>query len=234
MESYERHEMSFGYDALTMETGLGVLVDSMREHGFDKETPIVLFEGAILDGWNRYQAAQIAGVEPEFIEFEGDETDAVYFVIRHNSARRHMTIIQQAYAMRRIEVLLPQNKQRTPAQVAALTGASLAQVKKGFLMFDEDPELAEKVAEGEVDAKKAERDRGYTPPDTTKGLACTNGNVIKKFHGALAGVPGIRSSMTEKTAINEALSLWASAREKGHRLVAVPADVTDEMIETLV
>lgn len=57
--------------------------------------PIVLFQGAILDGRHRFKACSVAGVEPRFVEFEGDEEAALQFVLAKNVARRQLTTIQK-------------------------------------------------------------------------------------------------------------------------------------------
>jgi hypothetical protein len=51
-------------------------------------------EGRILDGRNRHAACGIAGVEPRFTTYEGD--DPVGYVLAANIARRHMSKGQQA------------------------------------------------------------------------------------------------------------------------------------------
>ena len=54
------------------------LVLSMRLHGFDHMHPILIHEGKILDGRNRYRAATEAGVKPSFDAWdEGDPWDLV-------------------------------------------------------------------------------------------------------------------------------------------------------------
>ena len=60
--------------------------------------PVVLFEGLILDGRNRYKAAQKAGVSFATRTFEGDEIQAIDHVWSLNYTRRHMTPSQGAMA----------------------------------------------------------------------------------------------------------------------------------------
>jgi len=48
----------------------------MRKNGWDKTTPIVIWEGVILDGRHRYEAAEIAEVEPTYTTFVGTLEDA--------------------------------------------------------------------------------------------------------------------------------------------------------------
>jgi ParB-like chromosome segregation protein Spo0J len=62
-------------------------------------TPIVLYEGKILDGRNRYRAAKAVGhkfVGANFEVFEGDLAAAEAFVFSVNAQRRQMTNAQKA------------------------------------------------------------------------------------------------------------------------------------------
>ncbi len=74
--------------------------DELRDLAADIKTrgqlqPIVLdSDGRILDGRNRFAACKIAGVEPQFVTFDGD--DAEGYALAVNIARRHMTKSQQA------------------------------------------------------------------------------------------------------------------------------------------
>ena len=67
------------------------LADDIAVNGL--RNPIVLWQGKILDGRNRYLACEIAEVEPRFTEFEGD--DPIGWVISQNLHRRHLTASQR-------------------------------------------------------------------------------------------------------------------------------------------
>ena len=56
--------------------------------------PIVLYEGQILDGRNRYACAVSLGLDCPAVEFDGD--DPLSFVISSNLHRRHLTESQRA------------------------------------------------------------------------------------------------------------------------------------------
>ncbi len=70
---------------------LNRLTNSMRAIGYDARFPIVKFGGQILDGRNRWKAAELAHVNPTFIDFAGSDEEAHQFVITANEERRHLT-----------------------------------------------------------------------------------------------------------------------------------------------
>lgn len=73
--------------------------------------PIVLLDGKLLDGRNRFAACKLAGVEPRFIEFSGD--DPIAWVVSQNLVRRHLTASQRAVvALDLLPMLEKQAKQR--------------------------------------------------------------------------------------------------------------------------
>lgn len=81
----------------------GHLVADMKKYGYDKGHPVMLYEGKILDGRNRWQSAHHAGVKADTTEFVGDNEEALRFVVRQNSIRRHLTAGQKATAALDIE-----------------------------------------------------------------------------------------------------------------------------------
>ena len=71
------------------------LLDDMRANGYDTTMPIVLYQGAILDGWNRYCAATELGLTPATVEFDGDDGAALEYTLRTNK-RRNLSSSQWA------------------------------------------------------------------------------------------------------------------------------------------
>jgi N6-adenosine-specific RNA methylase IME4 len=77
------------------------LVADIRANGLME--PITIHEGMILDGRNRRNACKAAGVEPRFLEFDGD--DPLAFVLSLNVHRRHLSESQRGMIAARLETL---------------------------------------------------------------------------------------------------------------------------------
>ena len=69
------------------------LTDDIRRRGLLQ--PIVLLEGAVLDGRNRLAACRQAGVTPRFTEWRG-EGSPLEWLIAQNVVRRHLSPSQRA------------------------------------------------------------------------------------------------------------------------------------------
>lgn len=63
------------------------LRDDIRDNGFQLDNPIVIYEDAILDGWNRYTACKELNVEPSWDTFRGTASEAIALVMRTNKRR---------------------------------------------------------------------------------------------------------------------------------------------------
>lgn len=142
--------------------------------------PIVLHDGMILDGGNRYLACLEAHVEPKFVQFDGD--NLVTFVLSANLHRRHMTPGQQAAIVasaqdwakaqsrggdRKSDQSATLHFDRVEER-AAQSGASIRTQKMADKVARKDPALAQKVAHGEVSLPAAARKvEGKPKPATT-------------------------------------------------------------------
>lgn len=89
--NYEYHELANLFPLMD-ESQYSDLVADIKENGLIES--IILHEEKILDGRNRYNACNDAGVEPNFVEYEGE--DALSYVISLNLNRRHLNESQRA------------------------------------------------------------------------------------------------------------------------------------------
>lgn len=72
---------------------LKALASDIRDHGLN--LPITVHEGMILDGRNRYNACEIAGIKPTFEQWTNG-TSPLSWLISQNLPRRHLTAEQRA------------------------------------------------------------------------------------------------------------------------------------------
>lgn len=92
-------------------------VEDIRVNGIHE--PIVMFEGQVLDGRNRYMAARHLGIEYPVTDYEG--ADPLAFVLSHNLARRHMTESQRGMVHARIAKLPKGVRSDTAIAVSGMT-----------------------------------------------------------------------------------------------------------------
>lgn len=72
---------------------MGELAEDIKARGLI-EAIVLDADGRIIDGRNRLEACAIAGVEPRFIEYMGD--DVIGYIISKNLRRRHLNQSQKA------------------------------------------------------------------------------------------------------------------------------------------
>lgn len=162
---YEPHELANLFPMMNAEE-MHALITDMRENGFDASSPIITYKGTILDGRNRYAAAQVAKVEPAFFEYEG--SDLLSFVLSKNLHRRHLNETQRAGVASKLANM--QQGERTDLQPSAnlqkvsieeaaeLLNVSPRTVATFRAVEKNAPELVEKMQSGELTANKAQKE----------------------------------------------------------------------------
>jgi hypothetical protein len=137
------------FDALKAD----ILANGLRQ-------PIVLHQGFILDGGNRYRACMEVGIEPDYIEFAGG--NLVSFVLSANMHRRHLTAGQQAAIVASAQDWASAQPASRPGKAgnvaglstvadrAAQSGASDRTQRMADAVAKKSPELARQVAHGEI------------------------------------------------------------------------------------
>lgn len=58
--------------------------------------PIIVYDGAALDGWHRQRACADTGTEPRYENFQGDDDAACKFVVKNNLKTRILNVSQRA------------------------------------------------------------------------------------------------------------------------------------------
>jgi len=152
------------------------IANDIASNGFRLDRPIATYEGKILDGRHRYEAALKAGVDPVFVEFQGTKEEAISYVTSENVARRHLNnqekmffYVQRADALgvrTRADNQHVSNDISTPSQeehadALGVSRPTIARWEKDRKEVMADPELAEKATtpEGYKEAMKAVKDK---------------------------------------------------------------------------
>lgn len=130
---------------------LAALAVDIKAHG--QREPILLFEGAILDGRNRFKACQMAGVAPKFKAFTGDDPAAL--VASLNLHRRHLNESQRAMLAAELLKSAPQIC-GVAAEASKLVSVSTRSVESAVKVTKHGSLLLKKaVFKGDVSVSKA-------------------------------------------------------------------------------
>jgi len=145
------------------------LEDSITNNGV--LNPITLFDGMVLDGWHRYQAATETSMDCPAVEIEfSDLAGAQDFVLAQNKARRHISASQLALATtavyqwrpnglnqfteKRVDTQCPPSK--TTAELAEISGVHPNTIKQAKAVQTHGaPEVLEAVRSGSMGLPKA-------------------------------------------------------------------------------
>lgn len=198
------------------------LVQDVRTNGIHE--PVILHDGMILDGRNRYRASQIAGVDCPTVTYDG--VDPVGFVVSLNLRRRHLSEGQRGWVAAQIARLgqgRPSEDKAanlpvmpTQTQAAEMLNVSERTVRNAAVVRDNAvPELQQKVAKGEV-APSTAADVARLPEPEQREI------VAKGEKEILEAAKRIRSEKAE------------ARRAELVELAATKAEMPDGKFETIV
>lgn len=123
--------------------------------------PIVLFQGKILDGRNRYRSCCDLDIEPATEEYTGD--DALGFVLSLNLYRRQLSVAQRALIAAEVSSLKSADEEAsiTIEDAATIMGVSPRSISSACKVVRQGvPELLDAVKSGEISISAAERISG--------------------------------------------------------------------------
>jgi ParB-like chromosome segregation protein Spo0J len=160
---YEQHPLSAAFPPMTPEE-FQSLQSSINENGV--LNPITIYEGMVLDGWHRYQAALELGMECPEAELE-DWIDPKDFVLAQNKNRRHITAAQLAMATTAVYEWYPNGVtsrsapgaelHKTSAELAEISGTSERTINQAkAVLKNASPEVQDAVKSGKIGLKKAQ------------------------------------------------------------------------------
>lgn len=220
MQTYELHPLCTLFPRLNGGE-FATLRDDIAANGL--RSPIVLHDGMILDGGNRYRACLDAKVEPKFTNFSGG--NLVSFVLSANLHRRHMTAGQQAaivasatdWAKAQTHGGDRKTDQgealhlETVAQRAATSGATTRTQKDADKLVRESPKLAKEVTQGKKSLYQAVKES--KPAKPSKILPRPEPKVPEKQDRTAELLAELHESQDNARELAESLEAYTKAEE---------------------
>jgi len=134
MTHYEFHELASIFPMLDGEELKALRADMDANGQINK---IILYQGKVLDGRNRYRICEMLGIEPETIVYPGD--DPLGLVLSQNLHRRHLDASQRAMVAEKLANMqhggIRPSEDGSKAQICALPSAPEISRAKAAKMF---------------------------------------------------------------------------------------------------
>lgn len=152
------------------EPDLVLLAKDIKENG--QHEPIVMLDGMVLDGRNRWNACKLAGVEPYCEDYDG--LNPLTWVISLNLHRRHLSTSQRAMVAAALVEQLQQRAElpgRPRDQAATMLNVSPRLVQDAMRVRREAaPEVIRAVEQNEVKVSAAAKLTTLTPEDQAEAV----------------------------------------------------------------
>lgn len=184
------HPLALAFPAYS-KADLAKLACDIRDNGMRQ--PITLFEGKVLGGRNRLEAAKRAGLEKVIIgEFKGTFEQARDYVISMNLIRRHLDTGQRAMIAAELAKMQrgrpskggenPQNCGLSAKAAAEQLKVSTRSVETAKAVSEADPILADEVKQGKTKLAKAAKivAKRSSPRPPGSGIKKRNGVEAKR------------------------------------------------------
>ena len=166
------------------------LVEDIKAHGLLH--PLVMYQGKILDGRNRWRACEALGIKPKTTDYRGD--DPLGHVLSLNLTRRHLDASQRAMVAARMATLKAGQR---PTAIAV--GATQDEAAKKLNVSPDSIGRARAVVEHGTPALVAAVDRGDVAVSVASKIAHAPKKVQReavKDHGKAA--PAIAKKLAEE------------------------------------
>lgn len=165
------------------------IADDISQNGYREDKPIILYQGKILDGRHRYEAACKVGINnAQFQDFIGTKEQAIKYVTSENVKRRMLSsrekeffYVQRADALgvrTRADNQHVSNDTSSPSQEdhadeIGVSRPTVARWEKDRKEINSDPELSNKAKtlEGYVEAKKEVQKRRKATKEEAEKIA---------------------------------------------------------------
>jgi transcriptional regulator with XRE-family HTH domain len=233
------------------------IANDMVANGFRLDRAIATYEGKILDGRHRYEAALKAGAEPIFVEFQGTKEEAIAYVTSENVARRHLnTKEKEFFYVQRADALGVRERkdnQHTPngasspsqedhANALGVGHRTVSRWEKDRKEIKYNPELAAKAntPQGYREAKKEVQKRRAATKEEARKIASLKSlgesseveadNVerkLAKFRAAGVDVDAVESPEDKQRAQNEYRLKWGPRKVVAYEMAALLVDNKD-------
>lgn len=153
------------------------------------QNPVTVFEGQIIDGWHRYQAALRVGRECPTVDLATD-VDPRAFVLAQNKARRHILQAQLAIATTAVYAWRPHGDQRSAlsadrskptAELAKIAGVGVRSIEQAKAVQEKAvPEVIDAVKRGDIGLPKAVKIAHLPKDEQAEAIAKPLPKVAKK------------------------------------------------------
>jgi hypothetical protein len=132
------------------------LKEDIKSRGL--KVPVIMYEGRILDGRNRFKACQEVGVNVKTVEYDGD--DPLADVVSMNLKRRHLTESQRGMIAARL-ANMPSGKRTDLQPTANLQEVSRAEAAKLLNVSERTVNTAKKVEQNAISELLEKVNQGF-------------------------------------------------------------------------